>query len=69
MTPNETSEILRFTQDDPGSVTVSDSEESLEICKMTEKGSAHRIVLSPFSRMKNGIFWDLLAFLTILPNR
>jgi hypothetical protein len=31
MTPDETSEILRFTQDDPGSVTLSDSEESLEI--------------------------------------
>jgi two-component system CheB/CheR fusion protein len=26
------------------------------ICKMTEKASVHRSVLSPFSRMKNGIF-------------
>ena len=57
MTPDETSEILRFTQDDPGSVTLSDSEESLEICKMTERGLGHRSVLSPISRMKNGISW------------
>jgi hypothetical protein len=32
MTLDETSEILRLTQDDPGSLTLSDSEESLEIC-------------------------------------
>jgi hypothetical protein len=42
---------------------------ALEICKMTEKDSVHRNELSLFSRMKNGIFWVLWAFLTILPNR
>ena len=46
MTPNETSEILRFTQDDPRSVTLSDSVESLEIPTTTEKR------LSPPNRVK-----------------
>jgi hypothetical protein len=41
----------------------------LEICKMTETGSVRRNGLSLFSRMKTGIFWDLLAFLTILLNK
>ena len=69
MTSNECSEILRFTQDDPGSVTLSDSEESLEICKMIEIGSVHRNELSLLSRMKNGIFLDPWALLTILFNK
>ena len=59
MTSNESSEILRFTQDDPGSVTLSDSEESLEICQMTGKGLVHQRELSSISLMKNGIFVDL----------
>lgn len=44
------------------SVTLSDSEESLEICKMTEQGSVHQSELNLIARMKNGISAGLLAF-------
>jgi hypothetical protein len=39
------------------------------ICKMTERGSVHRSELNLISRMKNGTFVGLWAFLTILLNK
>ena len=58
MKPQRSVVLLRMTQE---SVTLSESEESRQICKTTEKGLVHRNELNLFSRIKNGIFWDLLG--------
>ena len=68
-TVDEATPVVEEKPTEHNDVTLSDSEESVEICKMTEKGSGHQSELSLISRTKNGIFGDLWAFLTILLNK